>query len=108
MAELFHTATEFVANELTFIRGDPSLVTSVGVYHTTDPNEVPMSASFTTVTLVTGGALAEAGKIDVLSLIGPKAGADLNLSVTGDYQRFVLVSTSTEDIIRKVDVLEIL
>lgn len=105
---LYSTATEFVANELTILRGSVEDVTAVGVYHSLDPNDIPAVADFTLVTLVDGtGPLAEDGKIDVLSLVGPRGG-DLALATPGDYQRWVLVSTDTEDVIRKVDVLTIL
>lgn len=111
MAEIYHTATEYVANELTITRGSVSDIVSVGVYHTTSPNDIPDVSDFTVVSLADGTTLplpplAETGKIDVLSLIGPRD-ADLVLTA-GDYQRFVLVTTATEDVIRKVDVLTIL
>lgn len=111
LAEIFNTATEYVANSLTILRGSVSDIVSVGVYHTTDPNTIPAVEDFTTVTLVDGtdpdpDPLAEAGVIDVLSLVGPRNG-QVEL-VPGDYQRFVCISTATEDIIRKVDVLTVL
>lgn len=112
MVTLYHTGTEYVANEITLHRGDVASIVSVGVYHTTDPDEIPEVADFDTVQLVDGTSpgnpLAEDGKIDVLSLIGPKVGADINLSTPGDYQRWVLIQTDDEDIIRRPDVLEIL
>lgn len=100
--------TEFSANAITFTRGTSAQITAVGVYHDTDPDADPNVAAFTTVTLVEpGDPLGETGKIDVLSLIGPKAGADLNLAGPtnpGDppieYWRWVLVQTAQEDIIR--------
>lgn len=42
----------------------------------------------------------------MLSLVGPRDG-DVVLT-PGDYQRFVLVQTATEDIIRKTDTVTIL
>ena len=112
MAEIYNTATEYRANAITITRGLVSDITGVGVYHTTNPNEVPTAAQFTPVTLVDGvnsptDPLAENGVIDVLSLIGPKESADLVLT-PGDYQRFVLVQTANEDIIRKVDTVTVL
>jgi hypothetical protein len=109
--ELFTSATEYVANELTILRGTVDDIVSVGVYHTTTPNDIPTVAEFTTVTLADGTAdppdpLAEGGKIDVMSLIGPRSG-DVTLT-PGDYQRYVLVVTATEDIIRRVDTVEVL
>ena len=113
MAEKFTTATEYIANEITILRGTVDDITSVGVYHNTNPNTIPAVLDFTTVTLVDGTAVppdanSEAGKIDVLSLIGPKAGAHLNLAAPGTYQRWILLQTTSEDVIRKVDTLEIL
>jgi hypothetical protein len=104
--------TEYVAHQITFVRGDVGDVTSVGVYFDTDPNASPEAGEFTEVTLVDGTeeplpSLAEAGKIDVLALVGPKAGADLDLTTPGDYQTFVLVSTANEDIIRKTGTLTV-
>jgi hypothetical protein len=111
VAEIYRTATEYVANEITLTRGSVSDITSVGVYYTADPSVIPEIADFTTVILVDGTdtplpALAETGKIDVLTLVGPAAG-DVLLTA-GDYQTFVLIQSATENIIRKVDVLTIL
>ncbi|MEV1199469.1 hypothetical protein [Microbispora rosea] len=111
MAEMFRTGTEWFANQVTITRGSVADITTVGVYHSLDPNVVPAVDEFTTVQLADGTAqppdqLAEAGKIDVLSLIGPKNG-DIELD-PGDWQRFVLLQTATEDIIRKIDVITIL
>ncbi|MGH3439515.1 MAG: hypothetical protein ACRDRN_24045 [Sciscionella sp.] len=110
---LYHTGTEYVLNQITFTRGSLADVVTVGVYHSTTPTIVPAVTDFTTVTLADGtatppNALAIAGQIDVVSLIGPKTGADLAMATPGDYQRFVLVSTAKEDIIRKVDVITVL
>lgn len=105
VVSLFTTGTEYVANELTLTRGSVTDIVSVGVYHTTNPATVPTVAQFTAATLVKpGDALAEGTKIDVLSLIGPRGGASL---AAGDYQRWVLVSTATEDIIRRPDTITI-
>ncbi len=116
--ELYSTATEYTSNQLTFTRGGPTQVTAVGVYHTTDLQEVPTVADFTTVQLVDGtaepeGPLAQAGVIDVVALIGPAEGADLALT-PGTYQRWVLVQTEGvgvrpgESIIRKADTITVL
>jgi hypothetical protein len=100
---LFATETRYVANELTFLRGSVEDVVSVGVYHNVDPAVVPEVEDFIEVTLVIPpDPLAEGSKIDVLSLIGPGAGADLLLA-EGTYQRWVLVQTATESMIFKVD-----
>lgn len=111
MATIYSSGTEYAANALTILRGTVSDITSVGVYHTLDAEEIPVVGDFTTVTLVDGtaeppDALSEAGIIDVLSLIGPRAG-DVTLT-PGVYQRWVLIVTATEDIIRRPDTLEIL
>lgn len=106
--EQFTMATEYIANEITLNRGSVSDIVTVSVYHNVNPNTKPALGDFTTVTLVDGtGPLADGTKIDVLSLVGPKVGAHLNLSTPGDYQRWVKISTATEDIIRKVDVITI-
>lgn len=112
MAEIYRSATEYVANELTIVRGSVANIVTVGVYHDVDPGVIPTVAQFTTVTLIDGVAnpsdpLAEAGKIDVLSSIGPKVGADLVLT-PGTYQRWVLITTADEEIIRRPDTLDIL
>lgn len=108
MTTLYKAGTEYVANEITFTRGTVADITAVKVYHTTNPSYLPVISDFTAVTLVPGtGALAEGTKIDVLSLIGPKAG-QVVITVPGDYQRWVLVQTAAEDIIRRPDVITIL
>jgi hypothetical protein len=108
MVELYSTATEFLANAITLTRGAAAGITAVGVYHSIDPNEVPEVDDFTEVLLVEpGDPLADGSNLDVLSRVGPKVGADLVLA-PGTYQRWVLVSTASEDVIRKVDVIEIL
>lgn len=111
MVTLYSTGTEYVANEITILRGTVADITSVGVYHTANPAEIPTVAQFTTVSLVDGtaeppDALSEVGKIDVLSRIGARLGA-INLAA-GDYQRWALIVTADEDVIRRVDTLEVL
>lgn len=106
--QLFDTETRYVANELTFVRGTVDDVVSVGVYHNVDPNVVPAVADFVTVQLVQPPEeLAEGTKIDVLSLIGPDVPADLLLA-PGVYQRWVLVTTGTEKLIYKVDMVTVI
>lgn len=109
--ELYSTATEYVATEVTDLRGTSDDIVTVGVYHSVDPNAVPDIEDFTAVTLVDGtddppDPLSEAGKIDVLALVGPRDG-DVTLA-GGDYQQFVLLVTATEDIIRKTGVVTVL
>lgn len=113
MTLTFYAAgTEYAANQITLLRGSAADIVSVGVYHDTDPSVRPEVADFTAVTLVDGTeeplpALAEDGKIDVLSLIGARVSADVTLT-PGDYQRWVLISTADEDIIRPVDTITVL
>lgn len=107
MVQIFSTATEYLSNSLTFTRGGPQDVVAVGVFHSLDPDYVPTEAEFTVVPMVQpGDPLAQGDNIDVLSLIGPRAEADLVLTV-GTWQRWVMVTTATETIIRKVDVVEV-
>ncbi len=103
---LYSTGTEYVMNEITMLRGTIADVTSVGVYHNVNPNIVPTVAQFTTVTkVVPGDALAEGTKNDVASRIGARTGA---IALTaGDYQRFVLLVTASEDIIRFADTITV-
>jgi hypothetical protein len=102
-----HTATEFTANAITLKRGTVADIVTVGVYHNVSPNTVPLVSDFIIVDLVYApNALADGTNIDILSLIGPRSG-DVTLTA-GDYQRWCLVTTATEDIIRKVDVITIL
>lgn len=108
---LYSSGTEYVAWALTLTRGSVDDITSVGVYPSTDPNVIPAVEDFTMVTLADGTTtppdpLAEAGKVDVVALIGAKTGADLSLEA-GDWQMFVLCQTATEDIIRKTDVISV-
>lgn len=104
----YKSGTEYFANEITLLRGVVGDIVSVGVFHTTNPAQIPIVANFTAVTLVPGsGPLADGTKIDILSLIGPRGG-DVNLTVPGDYQRWVLITTATEDIIRRPDVITVL
>jgi hypothetical protein len=106
MVTIYSTGTQYLANELTLTRGSVADITYVGVYHNVNPAIVPTVAQFTQVTLVKpGDSLAEGTKIDVMSLVGPRAG-QVSLA-PGDYQRWVLVKTATEDIIQPVDVVTI-
>src|SRR5690606_1593353 len=109
MAEIYRTATEYLANEIKITRGKVSDITAVGVYHSTDPSYIPSPGDFTRVTLVDGTTeppdpLAERGVGGVLSLVGPRGVSSLP---PGDHQRWVLVQTASEDIIRRVDVVTV-
>lgn len=107
MVAVFATGTEYLANAITLTRGTSTAITAVGVYHNINPAIVPTVAQFTMVQLVKpGDALADGTNTDVLSLVGPKLGAHLALT-PGDWQRWVLVQTAAEDVIRKVDVVTV-
>lgn len=111
MAEIYDSATEYLANAITFTRGTVDDITSVGVYHTTNANEVPTELQFTAADLVYAGGptkpeLAEGSNIDIVSLIGPGVGG-LSLAA-GVYQRWVMIKTANETIIRKVDTLTVI
>jgi len=113
MAQVYSTGTEYVANAITLTRAQVSDIISVAVYHTTDPEEIPSVGDFTEVTLVDGtaeppDANSEEGIIDVLSRVGARIEAGVINLTPGDYQRWVLVTTAAEDIIRRPDVLEVL
>jgi len=114
---IYSTATEYIANQVTLTRGTVADIVSAGVYVNTNPNTVPTVSSFTTVTLVDGTSgspppLAVAGQIDVLTKVGPGAtgvtAGDLSTLVAGSYQVWILIKTSTEAIIRKIDTLTVL
>lgn len=103
-----HTATQYLANSLQFNRGTPADVLSVGAFYATDPNQVPQVSDFYTSQLVKpGDALAEGNLVDILTLVGARPSAAVSLSA-GDYQVWLLVTTSDEDIIFKMDTLELL
>ncbi len=109
---LYNTATEYTSNAITLIRGTVADITAVGVYHNVNPATIPTVGNFVIVTLADGtklppDALAVVGEIDVVALIGTKSGADLALTA-GSWQRWVLVQTAHEDIIRKVDTVTVL
>lgn len=118
-AEIYHTATEYVSHALTFARGGPTQVTSVGVHYATDPDTVPAVTDFTDAQLIDGvtdpsNPLAQANVVDVVALIGPEEGADLSLTA-GVYTCWVLIETQAvgslpgEQIIRKTpDTLTVL
>lgn len=99
--------TEYVAQEITFIRGTVGDVNSVGIYLDVDPNASPEAGDFTACDLVMApNPLAEDDKVDILALIGPKTGSVLD-PAPGDYQVWGLVTTDTEEIIRKTGTLEV-
>lgn len=115
-ATIFRTATEYTANEITLARGTVSDIVSVGVAMLADPSEVPTVAEFTAVSLISptttpGSPLLDGTKIDVVAKIGPGGGAvaagHFDDLAPGDYQRWVLVTTADEHIIRRPDVVTI-
>jgi hypothetical protein len=102
---LVSTGTEYVANSVTLTRGDPSSITRVGVFHTTDPLHIPTPEEFTTVQIVAPtDPLGDGINTDILTLIGPRG--DIVLA-KGDYQRWILVVTADEDIIRRPDTISV-
>ncbi len=106
MVTLYSTGTEWLANEVTMLRGTDADIVSVGVFHSMSPNAVPSVSQFTTVTLVRpGDALAEGAKTDIASRIGARTGA-IALAA-GDYQRFCLITTASEDLVRFVDTVTV-
>lgn len=116
MVTLYNTGTEYLANELTLLRGSVTNIVSVGVAMISNPNTVPAVAAFTSVLLISptttpGHALLEGTKIDVVSKIGPGGGAvtagHFPALTAGDYQRWVLVTTADEHIIRRPDTVTI-
>ena len=109
---LYHTATEYTSNAITLLRGAKTDITAVGIYHNVNPSYIPLVSNFIIVTLADGtkvppDTLAIPGELDVVARIGPKSGADVNLTA-GTYQRWVLVQTSTQDMIRAADTVIIL
>lgn len=106
MVEIYRSGTEWTANQITLTRGSVDDIVSVGVHHATADEDPPTVDDFTEVTLVSeGDPLAEGDRVDVLALIGPRG--DIQLE-PGEYQRYVLVTTESEDIIRRVDTVEVL
>lgn len=115
-ASVYRTATEYTANELTLSRGNAGDIVSVGVAMISDPATVPAVGAFTPVLLISpettpGHALLDGTKIDVVAKIGPGGGAvaagDFPALTAGDYQRWVLVETADELIIRRPDVVSV-
>jgi hypothetical protein len=103
-----HTATQYLANSLTFTRGSAADVLGVGVYYASDPNEVPAVDDFVEARLVQpGDPLAEGQLTDILARPGARPDADVALA-KGDYQVWLLVTTADEDIIIKQDTVTVL
>ncbi len=103
---VYSTATTWLSNEVTMLRGTFADVTSCGVFHSTSPNAVPTVAQFTAATkVVPGDPLAEGTKNDVASRIGARTGA-IALAA-GDYQRFILLVTASEDLIFYTDTISV-
>lgn len=106
------TGTEDTRNALTIKVGTVADITSVGMYFTLDPagsgSAPPMVTDFTTVTLAKPGDPLHDGLSqlpEMVALIGDKSG-DFILA-PGDWQRWVLIQTDRENIIRPVDVTTI-
>jgi len=111
MALTLHAAgTEYVRNAITLIDAEVTDVASVGVFHG-DANEIPTVAQFLAAQLVDGvndpdNPLATPDAVTVVSLIGPRGGVEA--LTPGTYQRWVLVTTANEDIIRRVDTITVI
>lgn len=107
---IYSSATEYLRNDITeLVGGSVADIVSVGVYHASNANTVPAVAEFDAATLVDGvsdpdNPLAEDGKVTIISLIGPRGGIELS---SGVYQRYVLISTADEDIIRRPDTITV-
>lgn len=107
MAEIYRNGTEYTGNQLTLARGNLADITAVGVLHSTDPNVVPAVEDFVDVIVVDETSpLGLAGQLRIITKVGPKSGDEV--LAPGVYQRFLLVQTSDEDIIRKADTIEVL
>jgi hypothetical protein len=113
---LFSTATEYTANQLTLTRGTEADIVSVGVAMESNPATIPTFGAFTTVLLIgpvttPGHVLLDGTKIDVVAKVGPGGGGvsagHVPALVAGDYQRWVMVKTADEIIIRRPDVVTI-
>jgi len=110
---LYSTATEYIAVPITLGRGKVTDIISVGMYVNVNAATIPTVGAFTTVILVDGTAapplpaLAVAGEIDILALVGPGAGSNFPSLTTNAYQIWVLITTANEQIIRKCDTLTI-
>jgi hypothetical protein len=103
-----HTATQYLANSLQFNRGTAADVIRVGAFYADNPNLVPEVTDFYNSILVKpGDPLAEGNLTDILTRVGARPDAQVTLSA-GDYQVWLLVVTTDEDIIFKMDTLELL
>jgi hypothetical protein len=123
MVDLFNSGTEYLACQITLLRGVIADITDVGVYLTTNPNDIPdpdptgaTLGDFVEVLLVDGTgtpplpALAEEDKIDIVFKVGPRGGdfGDPTPLTAGDYQVYVLIRTASEDIIRRPSTITII
>jgi hypothetical protein len=104
--DIWLTATEY--RRMSILLAPPAVIgdiVAVGVALRTTPNDVPDPSGaglgeFTAATLDPTGP-------DIVVLIGPRDG-DIEPVAPGDYQVFVLVRTSDEDIIRRPAVLTVM
>lgn len=113
VATVYANGTEWIACQIAMTRGTFADITQVGVAFTTD-STVPTVAAFTTDTTtnvkkVDGTvtplpSLAEHGKIDVLALVGA-GGIALP---AGDQNMWVLVDTTSEQVIRKAGTVTVI
>lgn len=110
-ATIYNTATEYVWVQLVEIRGTLSTdTTTVGMYLTLDPNDIPEVEDFHDGILVKPGTepLGDpvGGKTWLGMLIGPST--EPGVFDPGDYQTFTLISVGAENIIRRAGVLTVL
>jgi hypothetical protein len=109
-ARIPRTGTEDTRNAITINVGTVDQIISVGLYHTLTPagsgEAPPAPTDFTAAQLVKpGDPLADGNNLDILALIGPKAGTIV--LTPGDWQVWGYIETDRQDIIRPLDVLTI-
>lgn len=110
-ATIYNTATEYVWVQLIEVRGTLSTdTTTVGMYLTLDPNDIPEVDDFFEGILVKPGTepLGDppGGKTYMGLLVGPDT--EPGALEPGDYQTFTLISVGAENIIRRAGVLTVL
>lgn len=98
MVDLYAGGTEYVRDPVTLGFGTVDDIASVGYFHAA-AGVIPTVADFTAGTLVKADTdpLWD-GKAEVVTLIGARLGAVA--LAAGDWQRWILITTADEDIIR--------
>lgn len=114
---LVATGTEWRRFPVTFTWGDHTDVIEVGVYLTLDPAEVPTVNLFDTATLVDFAdyQLGDGEHTYIAALIGARADPQvIDIPEPGQGQEddpvqvWARIATNDEDILRRVDTLEVL